>query len=269
MSEVRRRVHAAARRVARGVPPSVREVGMALAARAADGPALLPGPPPGPVLVLAPHPDDETIGLGGTIARHVDRGDEVTVIVATSGERTSGGSGDVAAMREAECVAACSCLGLPKPPIFLRMPDGDLGDSAELLGDRLRHHGADATVIYAPSILDPHRDHRAANVGIARSALSADVYGYEVWSPSPVDVLLDVGEVFDRKTAALRCYRTALERVDYLRTTAGLAAYRSASGGLGGAGYAEGFVRLTAEEHAALTHRAGLLGPGGGAAELK
>jgi N-acetylglucosamine malate deacetylase 1 len=265
--DVRRRVHSVARRVVRGVPPAVREVGMALAARAADGPALLPGPPPGPVLVLAPHPDDETIGAGGALARHIDRGDDVLVVVATSGESTSGGTGDVAATREAECIAACAALGVPHPPIFLRLPDGDLAAHVDVLSDRLRHHGADAQVIYAPSVLDPHRDHRAANVGVARSGLAADVYGYEIWSPSPVDVLLDVGEVYARKEAALRCYTTALETVDYVRTCAGLAAYRSAAGGLGGAGHAEGFVRLAAEEHAALTHRAGLLGPAGGAAQ--
>jgi LmbE family N-acetylglucosaminyl deacetylase len=264
--DVRRRVHAAARRVARGVPPAVREVGMALAARTVDGPALLPGPPPGPVLVLAPHPDDETIGVGGTLARHADRGDDITILVATSGEATGGGRGDVGAAREAECLAACERLGVTRPPIFLRLPDGDLASGVEVLAERLRHHGADAEVIYAPSVLDPHPDHRAANVGVARAALRGDIYGYEVWSPAPVDVLLDVDAVYDRKEAALRCYTTALETVDYVRTAAGLAAYRSAAGGLGGTGHAEGFVRLRSEEHAALTHRAGLLGPGGGAA---
>lgn len=260
--DIRRRLHSAARRVAREVPPSIREVGMALAARAVDGPSLLPGPPPGPVLVVAPHPDDETIGAGGAIARHVERGDEVTVVVATSGERTRGGSGDaadVAAAREAECIAACAVLGLATPPVFLRLPDGGLAAHLEELSEQLESHGAGACSIYAPSILDPHPDHRAANVGLARAALEGDVYGYEIWAPAPVDVVLDVGSVFARKQRALRCYATALQTVDYVRTSTGLAAYRSAAGGLAGAGHAEGFVRLLAEEHVALVHRAGLL----------
>ncbi len=259
--DVRRRLHAAARRVAGEVPPAVREVGLALGARAIDGPALLPGPPPGPVLVVAPHPDDETIGAGGALARHVERGDVVTVAVLTSGERSSGGSGDVGAAREAECLAACRVLGLPAAPVFLRLPDGDLSAHIEPLAERLIELGRGAAVVYAPSILDPHRDHRAANVGLARAALDAEVYGYEVWSPAPVDVLLDVGSVFARKQRALRCYATALASVDYVRTATGLAAYRSAAGGLAGSGHAEGFVRLSAAEHAAMTHRAGLLAP--------
>jgi LmbE family N-acetylglucosaminyl deacetylase len=251
--------------VAHVVPPAVREVGMALAAYSVDGPSLLPGPPPGAVLVVAPHPDDETIGPGGTLARHVDRGDAVTVVVATSGERTRGGAGvaagDVGAIREAECVAACAALGLPRAPIFLRLPDGELALHIDRLADALNAHGAHAEVAYVPSVLDPHPDHRAANVGLARAAIDAEVYGYEIWSPAPVDVLLDVGSVFARKQKALRCYATALRTVDYVRTATGLAAYRSAAGGLGGTGHAEGFVRLDADEHAALVHRAGLVGP--------
>jgi N-acetylglucosamine malate deacetylase 1 len=256
---LRRQLHSVARRASRRVPPAVREVGLALAAGTVDGPALLPGPPPGPVLVLAPHPDDETIGAGGAVARHVDAGDDVTVVVATSGERTSGGRGDVGATRESECVAACQALGVERPPVFLRIPDGGISAHVDQLALELRNRAGGAAVVYAPSVLDPHRDHRAANVGLLRAELDAEVLGYEVWSPAPVDVLIDVGSVFARKEAALRCYATALESVDYVRSSTGLAAYRSAAGGMGGAGYAEGFVRLSAAEHAVLVQRAGLL----------
>lgn len=251
MSRLRRTAYRAARGAARSLSPQLRELALSLAARAADGPALLPGPPPGPVLVVAPHPDDETIGCGGALVRHAQRGDRVTVLVATSGEATGGGGGDVAAAREAECVAACADLGLP-PPVFLRLPDGALGAHADALAEAVARHGADAAVIYLPTLLDPHRDHRAANVAVARAGLEAETFGYEVWSAAPVDVLLDVSGVWARKEAALRRYATARQTVDYVRVCAGLAAYRSASGGLGGQGHAEGFLRLAAAEHRAL-----------------
>lgn len=257
---LRRAVHRAARRALRPAPPGIREVALALAARAVDGPGLLPGPPPGPVLVLAPHPDDETFGCGGALARHAQRGDRVAVVVASSGERSSGGrSGgggrDVAATREAECRAACRELGLAGDPVFLRLPDGGLAGRRDDLARALARAGAGARTVYAPSVLDPHRDHRAANAALARAGLDGDVYGYEVWSPAPVDVLLDVTAVYERKERALRRYATALDAVDYVRAARGLATYRSGAGGLGGAGLAEGFVRLTAAEHADFARR--------------
>jgi LmbE family N-acetylglucosaminyl deacetylase len=258
MSPARKALHRAARRIARGLPPAAREAALALAARATDGPALLPGPPLGPVLVVAAHPDDETIGCGGALARHAQRGDAVTVVVATSGERTRAGGAAVAAAREAECRAAVHDLGLTGAPVFLRLADGGLRECAEELAGALGDLGRDARTVYVPSLFDAHRDHRAVNEALARAGLGADVYGYEIWSAAPVDVLLDVAAVYDRKERALRRYVTALETVDYVRAARGLAAYRSAAGGLGGTGLAEGFLRLDAATHAGMVRRAGL-----------
>ncbi|MGH8902958.1 MAG: PIG-L deacetylase family protein, partial [Egibacteraceae bacterium] len=208
----------------------------------------------GPVLVVAPHPDDETIGAGGALARHALAGDPVTVLVATSGERTSGGgrrAEAVAVAREAECRAACADLGVGEP-VFLRLGDGALRDQLRELTAAVGEYGRDARVVYLPSLLDPHRDHRAANTAVAAAGLAVDTYGYEVWSPGPVDVVLDVTAVYERKEQALRRYATALESVDYVRAARGLAMYRSVAGGLGGSGSAEGFLWLPAHEHAAL-----------------
>lgn len=238
----------------------MREVALALAARAVDGPAVLPGPPDGPVLVVAPHPDDETIGCGGALARHAARGDDVTVLVLSSGEATGGGRGEVAAAREAECVAACRALGLARPPEFLRLPDGGLAAHVRRIADRLLDVGRGMSTVYAPTLLDPHRDHRAANAALARAGLGATVYGYEVWAAAPVDALLDVTEVWPRKQEALRAYAIALESVDYVRVCDGLGAYRSAAGGLGGRGMAEGFLRLDQEEFRRAAHGLGLFG---------
>jgi LmbE family N-acetylglucosaminyl deacetylase len=247
----RRALHRLAGVARRHVPNALAETAFALGARVVDGPARLPGPPPGPVLCVAAHPDDETIGCGGALARHAQRGDDVTVVVATSGEASAGG-GHLAARREAEVAGACAALGLPRPPVLLRLPDGALSERVEALAGHVARHGARAATVYVPSLLDAHRDHLAANVAVARCGLPAQVLGCEVWSPGPVDALLDVTDVFARKEQALAGYATARRQVDYLRTARGLAAYRSASAGLGGAGYAEGFVTLSPARHATL-----------------
>jgi N-acetylglucosamine malate deacetylase 1 len=250
---IRRQLLRGARRGIEALPDDARELVRSMATQAAAGPTLLPGPPAGPVLVIAPHPDDEAIGPGATLARHHDRGDLITVLVVTSGGATAGGSGDITALREAESRRALGHLAPGVEPVFGRLPDGGLPDEVDAVADLIDRHGADAATVYVPSSLDPHPDHRAAGVALGRSQLADDVLvcGYEVWAAGPVNALVDVTTTFARKQAALAEYHVALETVDYVRSASGLAAYRSALGMLGGRGFAEGFSASTLGEHRA------------------
>src|SRR5688572_20113856 len=84
------------------------------------------------ILVLAPHPDDESIGCGGTIRKHVVDGDTVEVIFATSGEK--GGHGippkEAGRTREREGLDATAILGCSRTE-FWREPDGGLSVTPE------------------------------------------------------------------------------------------------------------------------------------------
>lgn len=237
-----------------GMPPERRELALSLASRRDPGPTMLPGPPDGPALVVAPHPDDEVIGPGGTVARHLDRGDEVRVLLVTSGGATAGAGRQVTAVRESETRRALSHLGDDVEVHLGRLPDGGLPDRVEEVAALIGRWAQGCSTVYVPSLLDHHPDHQAVAVAAGRAGLASDtgLFGYEVWAPGPVDVLVDVTGVFARKQAALREYRTALETVDYVRSSSGLAAYRSAMGGLGGRGFAEGFTVLLAGEYAEL-----------------
>ena len=238
------------------LPSSQRELALSLATRGDHGPTTLPGPPEGPVLVLAPHPDDEAIGPGGAIARHADAGHDVTVLLVTSGGATAGGGADVTAVREEESRRAMRHLGDSVRVVVAGLTDGGLPAEIDDVVAAIEDHCAGVATLYLPSLLDPHPDHHAVAraAGLARLDPSTEVYGYEVWAAGPVNVLLDVTDVFARKQAALAEYRVALETVDYVRSASGLAAYRSASGGMGGRGFAEGFTRMTAADyHAAVT----------------
>ena len=77
------------------------------------------------ILVLSPHPDDESIGCGGTLRRHVLGRDQVKVVFLTSGER--GGHGrppeETRQVREAEARAAGRILGVRRLE-FWQQPDG-------------------------------------------------------------------------------------------------------------------------------------------------
>lgn len=192
-------------------------------------------PPAGPALVVAPHPDDETIGCGGVIALHRRRGDAVHVVVASDGERGDpegrhpAGAAYVALRRD-ECRQAARVLGVA-PPVFLGLADQAI-DAAALerrLGEIL------ATVrpaaVYHPVVPEMHPDHHVVGTAVRRAAVrcrpAVRTFAYETWVPVVPTHVIDVGTVWDVKQRALACYASQLAYNDYARAVAGLAAYRT------------------------------------------
>src|SRR5258708_20804530 len=84
------------------------------------------------VLVIAPHPDDESIGCGGTICLHTDRGDYVAAVFLTSGEFALSDLPREKAwvIREGEAQESADILGITSVT-FLRRPDHYLGDGMQ------------------------------------------------------------------------------------------------------------------------------------------
>jgi LmbE family N-acetylglucosaminyl deacetylase len=187
------------------------------------------------VLVIAPHPDDEAIGCGGTICLHAARGDRVTAVFLTSGERgVDGVSAETArAIREAEAEAAAEVLRLDRLH-FLRLGDLAVADNlpAGAAGLRAALQAEPASVIYLPHPAEAHPDHQAA-LPLVRLAL-ADCAGtlpelrlYEVWSPLTVHGWAeDISQFMTRKLRAVRCYRSQLAAFRYDRAVRGLNQYR-------------------------------------------
>ena len=106
------------------------------------------------VLVISPHPDDESIGCGGTLRRHVTDGDRVEVVFLTSGEQGGHGRGRDATIRirEAEAVKASKILGLAGIE-FWRQPDGLIRATEELasrLAGKLARVKPDNPALRAP-----------------------------------------------------------------------------------------------------------------------
>jgi LmbE family N-acetylglucosaminyl deacetylase len=130
-------------------------------------------------LVLAPHPDDETIGCGATIARKVAAGAPVRVVVAADDNDPS---------RRAECVEACRRLGLPEAAVtFLGLPDGELDTHGGALDSGLRSilSAFVPDEVFTPYAIDAHPDHRALAAAVdrlrANELRDTNILGYPVW----------------------------------------------------------------------------------------
>lgn len=207
----------------------------------------------GPILVVAPHPDDEIIGCGGILAAHRDAGESVHVAVVTDGgQGQPGGPGgvDYVAMREEETRRALDVLGGGEVH-FLRHSDGGLrGDWSAVpeitaLVERVR-----PSKIFVTSPFEVHPDHRATAL-IAFRALRAlaeppEIWCYEIGAMMPVNVLFDVTAAWPRKERAIGCFASQLLHQDLIQKVRAVARARTVNCDDPAVTAAEGYLRVEA-----------------------
>lgn len=183
--------------------------------------------PAASALVIAPHPDDEVLGCGGAIIRHVQSRTPVRVVVVTDG--TLGADAGEAGRRKDESRAAAAILGYGEPQ-FWDLPDQGLA-YGEPLVERIADAIGDADLVYAPSPLEMHPDHRAlamaAAEAVRRRGRGVRIAFYEVGVPLRPNTLLDISTVQARKQAAARCFGSQLIRQPYDEHTAALNRFRT------------------------------------------
>lgn len=143
-----------------------------------------------PTVVVAPHPDDETLGCGALIAAKRRLGAEVAVVFLTDGAASHPrfGSDRLRALRRQEGLAACAELGVAEDAVsFLDRPDGRLArhvdDAGSALGEILAERRPIEVLVTAAT--EPHRDHAAAFRVVAAAVRGAhpqpQVRQYPVW----------------------------------------------------------------------------------------
>jgi LmbE family N-acetylglucosaminyl deacetylase len=185
------------------------------------------------VMVITAHPDDSEFGAGGTVARMVREGREVTYVIATNGNK---GSSDrsmtpdrLAAIREEEQRNAARTLGVARVEL-LGYPDGELEDTRDLRRDvtrEIRRWRPDLVITMNPhrtyNLYASHRDHRtiAAVVLDCVYPLARDHMSFPELIPEfephkvreihlmqweNAHIVVDITEVMDLKLKALACH---------------------------------------------------------------
>ena len=212
---------------------------------------------PKKLVVIAPHPDDETLGCGGTIARFAASGTEVSVLVV-AGHLPPLYDEAAFETTQREAQAAFKIMGVAQSA-FLRIPATMVRDVpvAELNGKIngfIREIGPDMVLLPFP---DRHIDHRIifdACIVACRpvhAAAPKAVLAYETLSEThwnvpgiePVfapEFFVDTTDYMAKKNAALACYASQINHAPS-RSVEACTALAKFRGSQNGCGYAEAF----------------------------
>jgi LmbE family N-acetylglucosaminyl deacetylase len=160
------------------------------------------------IAVLAPHPDDEMLGAGGTLIRARRADASIRCIYLTSSQPP--------AEVETETAEVARHIGYGTE--FLRYPVNGIpvtGESVARLGAVLAAQPVD--VLFVPILFDDHDDHRRANQLLWhawRSGLvpkGTEIWGYQVYSPIMANVVVDISDVAEEKAAAVRMWKSQIK----------------------------------------------------------
>lgn len=202
------------------------------------------------ILVVAPHPDDEVLGCGGTIAKYADNGDDVYVAIVTKGEEPLFKVEQVVDVRN-ECLKADRVLGV-KETIFMDFPASMIenvprykfNEAFIQLIQRIR-----PDIVYIPHRGDMQLDHKMV-VDAAMVALRPKykhvvkrIYAYETLSETGWDipnvtnefipnVYNNISKFMDKKIEAMQMFKTQLSaypNARSLKAVEALAMYRGAT----------------------------------------
>ena len=190
------------------------------------------------ILAVFAHPDDETSVAGGTIARSVQEGVEVTVVTATRGEWGTLGTGgmtiareELPAVREAEHRAVMRLYGA-HPPVFLgyedaTMEEADLAAAVQQVAAQMQRVRPDVVITWGPTGMSRHPDHIAVHQAAVEAfhAYAASAPARLYYAALPLDVArrfeaelegpearptvrIDITAHLRTKAQALRIYRS-------------------------------------------------------------
>lgn len=193
------------------------------------------------IIVFAPHPDDETLGCGGTIAKKMSKGYEVLVVVMTDGKNSFAEllgiysdptPEEVKEIRKEEIRKATSRLGVPERNLlFLDFEDGRLCDYEAVAEEKVADILSDYSPlqVFFPYFKDFNIDHKATNrvvrKAIEKQNLRTTKYQYSIaqrylrMGPKADSFLnsfrhnminVDIARFLDLKKAALNEYKSQI-----------------------------------------------------------
>ncbi len=211
------------------------------------------------ILVIAPHPDDEVLGCGGTITKHTKEGGEVYLCIVTKAY-TPEWSEEFIKNRLKEIEKANKILGIKKtyfldyPTVKLdTIPQKELNEAISKVVNEVN-----PDVVYIPHKGDLNKDHRlvfestlVATRPINRKVkriLSYETLSETEWGqpiePFIPNVYIDISETFEAKVEAMKAYENELKQYPHPRSLEIIEALAKKRGSEIGVNFAEAFILI-------------------------
>jgi len=216
------------------------------------------------ILVIAPHPDDEVLGCGGSIKKYSKQGDDVYLCIATKAY-TPDWTEEFIKNRQQEINCAVNILGIKKvyfldfPTVKLdTIPQKELNDSISKIVEELKPE-----LVFIPFERDINKDHKLVSEACLvalrpKPGLNVKkVFYYEVLSETEwakparkiEDVFLpnfyeNISENLNDKLKAMECYKSELKEYPHPRSLEGIKVLAQKRGMEIGIEYAEAFMLL-------------------------
>lgn len=211
------------------------------------------------ILVVAAHSDDEALGCGGTIAKHILEGDRVTVMFMTDGVASRDNASDNAKLREIASSKALEALGV-EDIRRSNFPDNrmdtiallDIVKDIEIVIDEIQPN-----IVYTHFANDLNVDHRVTHSAVMTACrpqswssvtkiLSFEVLSSTEWiSPTQQiftpNCFVDIADFWTNKLTALQCYEEELREYPHSRSYACIKALAMLRGATNGLELAEAF----------------------------
>ncbi|MES2661919.1 MAG: PIG-L family deacetylase [Pseudomonadota bacterium] len=214
------------------------------------------------ILVVAAHADDEALGCGGTIARHVAEQDKVHLVFMTNGVGARNSEDQDIIHRKNQAKKAAALLGV-ESVTFFDFPDNQMGNfpllsvtqSIEEVVQKIK-----PSIIYTHHFGDLNIDHRITQQAVLTACRPQPefpvktIYSFEVLSstewqmPGPLhfspNVYVNITDYFDKKMAVLQLYHAEMRVSPHSRSFENMRHLAAFRGHCVGVEYAEAFTLI-------------------------
>ncbi len=214
------------------------------------------------VLIVAPHPDDETLGCGGTILKHKNKGDDIYWLIVTKMTEASGFTKKEISIRDKE-ISLVSKKYSFKSKIQFPFETTKLDQYS--LNEIINHFDKSIlkikpSIIYMPYYYDVHSDHRIIFQAVmsctkqfrkkfikslrAYETLSETEFGLENSSSFKPNLFVNIDKYMKKKLSIARLYKSEIKSHPFPRSEKAMLALATLRGSMSNSNYAESFIIL-------------------------